>query len=60
MKFISDINKIEFIRFDNKVSCDCSRKNGIVGSSLEKNISLVEEKLGQSNKKWVSSSILSQ
>ena len=49
---------VEFIRFDNKVSCECSRRNGILDSSLEKNISLIEEKLGQSNKKWVSSSIL--
>ena len=36
---------VEFIRRD-KVSCDCSRRNGILGSSLEKNISLIEEKLG--------------
>ena len=36
---------VEFIRRDNKVSCDCSRRNGILGSSLEKNISLIEEKL---------------
>ena len=42
---------VEFIRFDNKVSCECSRRNGILDSSLEKNISLIEEKLGQSNKK---------
>ena len=42
---------VEFIRCDNKVSCDCSRRNGILGSSLEKNISLIEDKLGQSNKK---------
>ena len=42
---------LEFIRFDNKISCDCSRRNGISGSSLGKNISLIEEKLGQSNKK---------
>ena len=42
---------VEFIRCDNKDSCDCSRTNGILGSSLEKNISLIEEKLGQSNKK---------
>ena len=40
---------MEFIRCDNKDSCDCSRTNGILGSSLEKNISLIEEKLGQSN-----------
>ena len=51
---------VEFIRFDDKVSCDCGRRNGILGSSLEKNISIMEEKFGQSNKKWVSSSILSQ
>ena len=42
---------VEFIRCDNKDSSDCSRTNGILGSSLEKNISLIEEKLGQSNKK---------
>ena len=42
---------MELIRCDNKGSCDCSRTNGILGSSLEKNISLIEEKLGQSNKK---------
>ena len=42
---------VEFIRCDNKDSCDCSRKNGILGSSLEKNVSLIEEKLGQPNKK---------
>ena len=42
---------VEFIRCDNKDSCDCSRRNGILGSSLEKNISLIEEKLGQSIKK---------
>ena len=41
---------MEFIRCDNKDSCDCNRTNGILGSSLEKNISLIEEKLGQSNK----------
>ena len=35
---------VEFIRCDNKVSCDCSRRNGILGSSLEKNISLIEDK----------------
>ena len=40
--------------------CDFSRRNGILGSTLEKNISLIEEKLGQYNKKWVSSSILLQ
>ena len=40
--------------------CDCSHRNGILGSSLEKNISLIEEKLRQSNKKWASSSILLQ
>ena len=42
---------VEFIRSDNKDSCDCSRGNGILGSTLEKNISLIEERLGQSNKK---------
>ena len=42
---------VEFIRFDDKVSCDCGRRNGILGSSLEKNISIMEEKSGQSNKK---------
>ena len=31
------------------VSRDCSRRNGILGSSLEKNIFLNEEKLGQPN-----------
>ena len=41
----------EFIRCDNKVSCDYSRRNSILGSSLQKNISLIEEKLGKSNKK---------
>ena len=41
---------VEFIICDNKDSCDCSRGNGILGSSLDKNISLIEEKLGQSNK----------
>ena len=35
---------VEFIRCDNKVSCDCSRRNGILGSSLEKNISPIEDK----------------
>ena len=30
------------------VSRDC-RRNGILGSSLEKNIFLIEEKLGQPN-----------
>ena len=35
---------VEFIRCDNKVSCDCSRRNGILGSSLEKNIFLIEDK----------------
>ena len=43
---------LEFIRCDNKVSCDCSRRNGILGSSLGKNISLIKENLGQSNKKF--------
>ena len=42
------------------ILCDCSRRNSILGSSLEKNISLIEKKLGQSNKQWVSSSILLQ
>ena len=42
---------LEFIRCDNKVSCDSSRRKGILDSSLEKNISLIEEKLGQSNEK---------
>ena len=42
---------VEFITCDNKVSCDCSRRNGVLGSGLKKNISLIEEKLGQSNKK---------
>ena len=42
---------VEFIRCDNKDSCDCSRGDGILGSSLDKNISLIEEKLEQSNKK---------
>ena len=35
---------VEFIRCDNKDSCDCSRGNGILGSSLDKNISLIEER----------------
>ena len=26
---------VEFIRCDNKVSCDCSHRNDILGSSLE-------------------------
>ena len=47
---------VEFMRCDSKVSCDC--RNGILGSSLEKNISLIEEKLGQCNREWVSSSIM--
>ena len=34
---------VEFIRCDNRDSCDCSRRSGILGSSLEKNISLIEE-----------------
>ena len=38
---------VEFIRCDNKDSCDCSRRNGILGSSLEKNISLIEEAVVQ-------------
>ena len=42
---------VEFIRCDNKDSCDCSRKNGILSSSLEENIFLMEEKLRQSNKR---------
>ena len=42
---------VEFIRCNNKDSCDCCRRNCILGSSLEKNISIMEEKLGQSNKK---------
>ena len=39
---------VQFIRY-NMVSCDGSRRNGILGSSLEKNIFLIEEKLGQPN-----------
>ena len=35
---------VEFIRRDKKVSCECSRRNGILGSSLGKNISLIEDK----------------
>ena len=42
---------VEFIRCDIKVSCDSSRRNGILDSILEKNMSLIEEYLGQSNKK---------
>ena len=42
---------VEFIRCANKDTCDCSRRNGILGSSLDKNIFLIEEKLGQSNRK---------
>ena len=53
MKFNEILIKqsVEFIRFDNKVSCVCGRRNGILGSSLEKNNSFMEEKFGQSNKK---------
>ena len=51
---------VEFIWCDNKVSCDYSRRNSILGSSLQKNISLIEEKLGKSYKKYVSTSILLQ
>ena len=51
---------VEFIWCDNKVSCDYSRRNSILGSSLQKNISLIEEKLGKSYKKCVSTSILLQ
>ena len=40
---------VELIRCDNKGGC--SRINGILGSSLENDVSLIEEKLGQSNKK---------
>ena len=42
---------VEFIRCDNKVSCDCSRRNGILGSSLKENISLIEEKLDRESYK---------
>ena len=37
-------NMIEFTTCDNKVSCYCSRRNGILGSTLE---TIIEEKLGQ-------------
>ena len=36
---------LEFIRCDNKFSCDCSRRNGILGSSLEENIFLSTKNL---------------
>ena len=59
-----DINEINWMLIKYSVEfilCDCSRGNGILSSSLEKNISLVEKKkLGQSNKKWDLSSILLQ
>ena len=42
---------LEFFRCDNKVSCGSSRRNGVLSSSLEKNVSLIEEKLGHSNEK---------
>ena len=35
---------LEFIRCGNKVSCGCSRTNGILGSSLEKKTSLLSKK----------------
>ena len=42
---------VEFIRCDNKFSCDCSRRNGILGSSLEENIFLIDEKLDRESYK---------
>ena len=42
---------LEFIRCDNKFSCDCSRRNGILGSSLEENIFLIDEKLDRESYK---------